>query len=59
MYYVIMDQLTANCSMLVLENGLPHLFSSFKEADEAGLNAVYQELAKTYEIVKICISPNS
>ena len=53
MYYILLDPKT-NPSILTLNSGQLQTFDSWDEADEAGQNAVYQELAKEYQVLKIC-----
>ena len=53
MYYILLDPKTIP-SILSLNSGQLQTFDSWDEADEAGQNAVYQELAKEYQVLKIC-----
>jgi len=53
MYYILLDPKTIP-SILSLNSGQLQTFDSWDEADEAGQNSVYQELAKEYQVLKIC-----
>ena len=53
MYYILLDPKTIP-SILPLNSGQLQTFDSWDEADEAGQNSVYQELAKEYQVLKIC-----
>ena len=55
MYYILLDPKTTP-SILTLDSGQLQIFNSWGEADETGQNAIYQELAKEYQVLKICVN---